>query len=81
MPKEYLKAEEVYVKGISLFENERDSSNLIDNDKLAKNSKAYKEVGLLYADMADLDYFISGDNDIRKQTGGENYYHRSSVWK
>ncbi|MBO7419710.1 MAG: hypothetical protein J6U06_01135 [Spirochaetaceae bacterium] len=60
---EYLKAEEVYVKGISLFENERDSSNLIDNDKLAKNSKAYKEVGLLYADMADLDYFISGDND------------------
>lgn len=58
---EYLKSEELYVKGISLFESEKDASNL----------KAGKEIGLLYADMADLDYFISGDNDNALR----NYLH------
>ena len=58
---EYLKAEEVYVAGISLFESEKDASSL----------NAGKEIGLLYADMADLDYFISGDNDNALR----NYLH------
>ena len=58
---EYLKAEEVYVKGISLFESEKDASSL----------DAGKEIGLLYSDMADLDYFISGDNDNALR----NYLH------
>ncbi len=58
---EYLKSEEIYVKGISLFEAEKDASSL----------EAGKEIGLLYADMADLDYFISGDNDNALR----NYLH------
>lgn len=58
---EYLKSEELYVKGISLFESEKDASSL----------DAGKEIGLLYADMADLDYFISGDNDNALR----NYLH------
>jgi tetratricopeptide (TPR) repeat protein len=58
---EYLKSEELYVKGISLFESEKDAISFL----------AGKEIGLLYADMADLDYFISGDNDNALR----NYLH------
>lgn len=50
---EYLKAEELLVKGISLFEDEREPSGLV----------ASRDIGKLYADMADIDYFISGDNE------------------
>ena len=50
---DYLKAEKYYVDGLTLFENERDNSDLQSDEK----------VGLLYSDLADLDYFISGDFD------------------
>ena len=50
---DYLKAEKYYVDGLTLFETERDNSNL----------KTDKKVGLLYSDLADLDYFISGNFD------------------
>ena len=50
---DYLKAENYYVEGLTLFENERDNSDLQSDEK----------VGILYSDLADLDYFISGDFD------------------
>ena len=50
---DYLKAENYYVDGLTLFETERDNSNL----------RTDKKVGLLYSDLADLDYFISGNFD------------------
>lgn len=58
---EYLKAEELYTKGIALFENEKEASNL----------KTDINVGKLYADLADLDYFLSGDIDQALR----NYLH------
>ena len=50
---DYLKAENYFADGLTLFENERDNSNL----------RSDKKVGLLYEDLADLDYFISGNFD------------------
>ena len=50
---DFIKAEEQYSQGIMLFEKEKDISTL----------KADQEVGLLYSDMGDIEYFISGDND------------------
>ncbi|WP_297647964.1 hypothetical protein [uncultured Treponema sp.] len=50
--REYLTAEELYGKGIEIFEHERDSSGFESDEN----------VGTLYSDLADLDYFISGDN-------------------
>ena len=50
---DYLKAENYYVDGLTLFENERDNSGLESDQK----------IGLLYADLANLDYFISGNFD------------------
>ncbi len=58
---EYLKAEELYTKGIALFESEKEPSNL----------KTDINVGKLYADLADLDYFLSGDIDQALR----NYLH------
>jgi tetratricopeptide (TPR) repeat protein len=48
---DYIKAEETYVAGIRLFEREK---NRIPGDQ---------RIGHLFADLADLDYFISGDLD------------------
>ncbi len=50
---DFIKAEEQYSQGIMLFEKEKNISTL----------KAGQEVGLLYSDMGDIEYFISGDND------------------
>jgi tetratricopeptide (TPR) repeat protein len=50
---EYLKAQESYTDGISLYQTEHDSSNFPGN----------QQVGKLYADIGDIDYFISGDID------------------
>lgn len=50
---QYLLAEETYGKGILLFEEEQKNSFL----------KATPEIGKLYADLGDLDYFISGNID------------------
>lgn len=49
--REYLKAREYFTSGISLFQNEQMSSGFEGNH----------QVGKLYADMGDIDYFISGD--------------------
>ena len=54
--RDYLKARESYTFGISLFNSEKERSNLLGT----------KEIGELYADMADIDYFISGDMEAAK---------------
>lgn len=51
--KEYLKAMESFTDGITLFTNANISSGLEGNSK----------VGNLYADMGDIEYFISGNYD------------------
>lgn len=51
--KEYLKAMESFTDGITLFTNANVSSGLEGNSK----------VGNLYADMGDIEYFISGNYD------------------
>ncbi|MDY2754935.1 MAG: tetratricopeptide repeat protein [Candidatus Treponema excrementipullorum] len=49
---EYIEAEEFYRKGISLFEEEK-----------AAGLQGNKNVGMLYASLGDLCYFITGDFD------------------
>lgn len=51
--KEYLKAMESFTDGITLFTNANVSSGLEGNSK----------IGNLYADMGDIEYFISGNYD------------------
>ena len=51
---QFLLAEETYGKGISLFETEQERSFL----------KPTENVGHLYSDVGDLDYFISGNTDL-----------------
>lgn len=51
--KEYLKAMESFTDGITLFTNANVSSGLEGN----------RNVGNLYADMGDIEYFISGNYD------------------
>ena len=51
--KEYLTAEDLYGQGIEIFERERESSGFESDEN----------VGKLYADLADLDYFIAGDDE------------------
>ncbi|WP_428770906.1 tetratricopeptide repeat protein [Treponema sp. HNW] len=48
---EYLLAEQEFSAGIALFEQKKETIGLQGN----------KNVGILYSDMADIDYFISGD--------------------
>ncbi|MDR3284929.1 MAG: hypothetical protein LBS97_07115 [Treponema sp.] len=50
---EYILAEEFYRNGISIFEEE----------KAARSFSGNSDAGRLYADLGDLDYFISYDND------------------
>lgn len=49
--KEFLKAQQAYTDGIDIFENEKQSSGF----------KGNAQIGKLYADIADIDYFIRGD--------------------
>ncbi len=58
---EYLLAEEDFGSGIRLFEQAEQTTGLIGNE----------DVGMLYSNMGDLDYFISGDLDVAL----ENYLH------
>lgn len=51
--KEYVEARERYTDGIVLFQNSKENSGL----------EATKDVGKLYSDLADIDYYISGDMD------------------
>lgn len=51
--KEYLKAQEAYTDGIALYEREKESSGF----------EGTEQIGLLYADAGDIDYFIRGDYD------------------
>ena len=50
---EYIEAEKLYLDGIDIFTNEQKRSGL----------KSDQNVGILYSDLADLEYFISGDYD------------------
>ncbi len=58
---EYLLAEEDFGSGIQVFEQAQRTTGLVGN----------ANVGKIYANMGDLDYFISGDLDIAL----ENYLH------
>ncbi len=51
--REYLKAQTVYTRGINLYNEEHEASELEGDENTGK----------LFADMGDLDYFISGDMD------------------
>ena len=51
--KEYILAEETYDNGIELYEKEHEESGF----------ESDINVGKLYGDLADLDYFVSGDMD------------------
>ncbi|MCR4790996.1 MAG: hypothetical protein K5839_07960, partial [Treponemataceae bacterium] len=69
---QYLLSEETYGKGIRLFEEEQQNSFL----------KATPDIGKLYSDIADLDYFISGNTDvalINYQNAIKNGYDTPSV--
>ena len=69
---QYLIAEETYGKGVLLFEEEQKNSFL----------KATPEIGNLYANLGDLDYFISGnmDNALLNYTKAtKNEYDDASV--
>lgn len=50
---EYLKAQTVYTRGINLYNEEHEASEL----------EGDADTGKLFADMGDLDYFISGELD------------------
>lgn len=51
--REYLKAQELYTRGIDLFQTEREKNGFESDEN----------TGRLYADMGDIEYFVSGDND------------------
>ena len=55
--KEYLRARELYTNGLDLYLSAHNGSGFEGNH----------QVGLLYADLGDLDYFISGDMDAALQ--------------
>lgn len=51
--REYLKAQDIFTRGITLFEDEKEKSGFEGDEN----------VGILFADMGDIDYFITGDLD------------------
>ena len=51
--REYLKAQTVYTRGINLYNEEHENSGLEGDENTGK----------IFADMGDLDYFISGEMD------------------
>lgn len=70
--REYLTAEDLYDRGIEVFEREHKSSRFESNEN----------VGHLYADLADLDYFIAGDNEAalyNYENAVNNKYDNSSI--
>lgn len=58
---QYIKAQESYTRGIDLFQNENEKNGL----------EGDLNTGILYADMGDIEYFISGDMDAALK----NYEH------
>ncbi len=52
--RKYMLAEQTYGEGIDIFEKEHESSGF----------ESTEDVGKLYADMGDIDYFISGNMDV-----------------
>ncbi|SJZ94444.1 hypothetical protein SAMN02745152_01701 [Treponema berlinense] len=50
---QYIKAQEAYTRGIDLFQSENEKNGL----------EGDLNTGILYADMGDIEYFISGDMD------------------
>ena len=55
--REYILAQGVFTEGLDLFESKNRTSDFA----------ADKNVGLMYSDMGDLDYFISGDLDSARR--------------
>lgn len=51
--REYLRAQESYTRGITLFQDENERTGLSGD----------RNTGLIYADMGDIEYFVSGDMD------------------
>lgn len=51
--REFILAEQAYQQGIEIFEKENDSSGF----------ESTPDIGKLYSDMGDIDYFVSGDMD------------------
>lgn len=51
--REYLRAQESYTRGITLFQDENARTGLAGD----------RNTGLIYADMGDIEYFVSGDMD------------------
>ena len=58
---QYIKAQEAYTRGIDLFQSENEKNGL----------EGDLNTGILYADMGDIEYFISGDMDAALK----NYEH------
>ncbi|MBQ0040278.1 MAG: hypothetical protein KBS64_07625 [Treponema sp.] len=70
--REYLTAETLYGRGIDVYEHENASSRFESDEN----------VGKLYADLADLDYFIAADNEaalMHYESAVNNKYDTSSV--
>lgn len=70
--REYLTAETLYGRGIEIFERENSSSRFESDEN----------VGKLYADLADIDYFIAADNDaalMHYESAVNNKYDTASV--
>lgn len=70
--KDYLKALESFSQGISLFTNAKTGSGLEGNS----------EIGNLYSDMGDIEYFIAGDYDnalLDYQDAVDNDYDNGQI--
>lgn len=70
--RDYLLAEKYYADGIALFEREREYTGLTGN----------KNIGMLYSDIGDIDYFISGDIENAERNykrAVENQYDTPSI--
>ena len=70
--REYLTAETLYGRGIEVFEYENGSSGFESDEN----------VGRLYADLADLDYFIAADNEaalMHYENAVNNKHDTSSI--
>ncbi len=55
--KSFLDAEEIYSRGLKIFSEEHNASGL----------EANKNIGKLYADQGDIDYFVKGNMDFALQ--------------
>ncbi len=69
---EYLKALEAYTGGISLFTAQHEGSGLEGN----------RQVGQLYGDIGDIEYFISGDTEsalLNYKDAVDNFYDTPKI--